>query len=243
MLRGLYTATAGMASEMSSIELLTNNVANANTIGYKQDFDALLRQAAGPSSYGEGGLVRGTGMLSVKTSVDVVQGTLHTTSNPYDLALQGVGMFGLQVPGGVAYTRNGRFSLSASGQLTTEGGNVVLDANGRPLQLPDPKGQPVTIKGDGTILEGGTIVGKIGVFNAPNWAKVGNALYTPISGTATAITTNDIKQGELEEGNVDLAQTMTAIMSAERSYEAASQFQRTQDQVLQQSVNDLGRLQ
>lgn len=242
MLRGLYTATAGMATEMSAIQLLSNNVANANTIGFKEDFETLLRQGANPLSYGEGGLVRGTGVLSVKTGVDINQGSLHATNNPFDLALQGSGMFGVQSAGGVVYTRNGRFSLSATGQLTTESGNVVLGANGQPLRLPDPQGQPVLIKPDGTIVEGSTTVGQIGVFAAPTWLKAGNDSYTPSGGAVTATTATPIKQGMLEQGNVDLVNTMGAIMTAERSYEAASQMQKYEDQMLQQGANDVGKM-
>ena len=242
MLRGLYTATAGMATAMSAIELLSNNVANANTIGFKEDFETMLRQSANPLSYGMGGLVRGTGVLSVKTGVDVAQGSLHSTNNPLDLALQGGGMFGVQSPNGLLYTRNGRFNLSATGQLVTEGGNVVLGANGQPLKLPDPQGQPILVQQDGTIVEGNTTVGQVGVFTAPTWLKAGNDLYTPTGGPVTTSATTPIRQGMLEQGNVDLVTTMSSIMSIERSYEAASQLQRSEDTVLQQGANDVGRL-
>ncbi len=243
MLRGLYTATAGMASEMSAIDLLSNNVANTNTEGFKEDFETLLRQAANPLSYGEAGLVRGTGVLSVKTAVDLSQGPLTQSNSPLDLALQGNGFFALQSPGGVAYSRNGRFHLSPTGQLTSEGGNLLLGVNAQPLTLPDPQGQAIIIKQDGTVSVGGTAVGQIGVFDAPSWQKGGNDLYTPGPGaTAAPISTTLVRQGMIEGSNIDLVSTMGAIMSTERSYEADSQLQKMEDEMLQQGVSDVGRM-
>lgn len=241
MLRGMYTATAGMVSQMSAIDLLTNNVANANTMGFKEDFETLVRQDANPQSYGEGGQVRGTGVLSLKTGVNLTQGSLQSTGNPLDLALQGPGMFGLQTAQGVVYARNGRFHLSSAGQVVTEAGNVLLDASGKPLSLPDPQGSAVTIREDGTVTVGNTTAGQVGVFTAANWNKAGNWVYAP-TGRATAITTTPIKQGMLEQGNVDLVSVMGSIMSAERSYEASSQIQRTIDQMAQQAANDVGKV-
>jgi len=242
MLRGLYTATASLATEMSAIELLSNNIANTNTVGFKQDLETLQRQGANPLSYGMNGLVRGTGILDVRTTVDLNQGSLRDTSGPLDVALQGPGMFGQQSAAGVVYSRNGRFNVSANGQLVAENGNLVLDQNGKPMTVPDLQGQVVVVKSDGTLQVGATTVGRIGVFNATNWTKAGNALYAPVGGTATPTTATPMQQGMLEQGNVDLVGTMSALMTAERSYEAASQLQRTMDQMLQQGANDIGRL-
>lgn len=241
MLRGIYTSTASMVTNMSAIELLSNNVANTNTVGFKEDFETLVRQAANPLSYGEGGLVRGTGILNLQTGVNLTQGSFHATDGPLDLALQGPGMFAMQSADGTVYGRNGRFHLSSTGQLVTESGNVVLDNQGQPINIPDPQGNPITIREDGTIIIGNATIAQIGVYNSTDWQKAGNWLYTP-TGPVTAVTTTPIKQGILELANVDLVHEMGAIMTAERSYEAALQIQHTQDQMLQQSVNDVARL-
>lgn len=241
MLRGLYTATAGMAAQMAAIDLLSNNVANSNTLGFKEDFESLVRGAANPLSYGMGGLVRGTGIMSVNQSLDLTQGSLSQTGRTFDLALQGPGMFGVRTASGVSYTRNGRFHLNPQLQVVTDTGNLVLDSTGRPLQLPDPQGRQVAVREDGTIAMDGTVVGQFGVFDATGWQKAGNGLYAPV-GTARTISTSTVRQGMVENANADLVQTMGALMTTERAYEAAAQLQHSEDQILQQSANDLGRI-
>lgn len=241
MLRGFYTATAGMATEMSAIDLLTNNVSNSTTVGFKEDFASLLRQGANPLSYGDGGLVTGTGILSVNTTPNLSQGPLTQTNGQFDVALQGPGMFGLNSPAGPVYTRNGRFQVNALNQLVTESGNFVLDVNGHPIQLPDQQGQPVNIAKNGDVQVGNTKIATIGVFNAAGWKKAGNWLYAP-TGPVTNLTTTPVQQGMLEASNVDLVSTMGTIMSVERSYEAANQLQKQEDTILQSSVNDIARM-
>ncbi len=241
MLRGLYTATAGMVSEMSAIDVLTNNLANADTVGFKEDFETLVRQGANPLSYGEGGLVRATGVLNIQTGVDLTQGSLRQTGNPLDLALQGPGMFAIRNGQGIVYTRNGRFHLSATRQLVTLEGLPVLGANSQPITLPDPQGQPIVIRDNGTIQVGTQAVGQIGIFTAAGWQKAGNGGYTP-TGPVTVSSTILVKQGMLEAANLDLTQAMGSIMTAERAYEASVQMQHMQDQLAQQAANDIGKL-
>jgi flagellar basal body rod protein FlgG len=230
-----------MATEMSAIDVLTNNLANVDTAGFKEDFGTLVWQAANPLSYGEGGLVRATGVLSVQTSLNLNQGNLQTTNNPLDLALQGQGMFGVRTAQGTVYTRNGQFHLSATRQLVSAAGNPVLGANGALLTLPDPQGQPIVVNATGAVQVGTTTVGQIGVFNAAGWLNAGNDTYTP-SGTVTAATGATIQQGMLEMPNMDLSQTMGQLMGVERAYEAASQLQHTEDQIAQSAANDVGRV-
>jgi flagellar basal-body rod protein FlgF len=241
MLRGLYTATAGMVSEMSAIDVLTNNLANANTVGFKEDFETLVRQGANPLSYGEGGLVRATGVLNIQTGVDLTQGSLQQTGNPLDLALQGPGMFGIRNGQGTVYTRNGRFHLSATRQLVSIEGAPVLGKNGQPITLPDPQGQPIVIRDNGSLLIGTRTVGQIGIFSAAGWQKAGNGGYNP-TGPVTTASTILVKQGMLEATNLDMTQAMGAIMTAERAYEASVQMQHMQDQIAQQAANDVGKL-
>lgn len=242
MLRGLYTATAGMASEMAAIDVLTNNLANSNTTGFKEDFETLVRQGANPLSFGEGGLVRGTGVLNVQTGVDMTQGSLNQTGNPLDLALQGTGMFGVQTAQGTVYTRDGRLHLSATRQLITANGSPVLGANGTPITLPDPQGQPIVVGPTGAITVNGANVGTIGIFTANSWQNVGDGTYRAASPVRAATTATTIQQGMLEAANLDLTQAMGMLMTVERAYQAASQVQHMQDQLAQQAANDVGKL-
>jgi flagellar basal-body rod protein FlgF len=238
---GFYMSTAGMASEMSALSVLSNNLANANTPGYKEDFETLLRQASNGLSYGMGGLVRSTGILDTRTQLDLTQGSLTNSTSPLDVALTGPGFFCIQSPTGVTYTRDGRFHLSPTGQLTGEDGGFVLDVAGRPIQLPDPQGQDIKIRPDGTINIGATNIGQIGVYNASAWTKNGNGQYSPVGGTATPISTTLMQQNMLETANVNVSTLMGSLMSIERSFEAASQLQKQSDQIQQQAVNDIAK--
>jgi flagellar basal body rod protein FlgG len=242
MLRGIYTSTAGMAAEMNTLEVLSNNLANVNTVGYKEDFQSHLREDAHLLSYGMGGLVRGTAAIGISTRIDIRPGNYNTTNNPLDLAIQGNGMFGLQLPDGtVAYTRNGRFHCTDLGQLANESGQLVLDGNGLPIVLPDPQGEPFNVTEDGTISLNSVPLAQVGVFNASDWSRAGNGLYLPV-GTVGPATDVTIHSGMVEQSNTDLTSTMGRLMSAQRAYQASSQFQRMQDQLLQQSITDLGRV-
>lgn len=241
MLRGIYTAVAGMATEMNDMNILSNNISNDNTVGFKGDFETLVRDAANPLSYGMGGLVRGTGVLHVVSSLDLSQGALTQTGNQLDVALQGQGMFGMQLGASTLFTRNGRFHVTATGQLALDNGGLVLDVNQKPIQIPDPQGQAITIHTDGTIQIGNATVGRIGVFTTSSFIQNGNAQYSAAGPVTTVNTT--IRQGLLEQSNVDLTSTMGAVMTSERAYNASSQFLKFQDQILQQTVNDVGKVQ
>ncbi len=241
MLRGIYTSTAGMASEMSAMEVLTNDMANSQTTGYKEDFASLVRQDANPLSYGMGGLVRSTGTLQAQTALNLAQGALLPTGNPLDLALQGPALFGVQSGGQTTYTRDGRFNRAAGGQLVTASGAFVLGANGAPITLPDPQGQPITVRSNGTIQIGATVVGQIGMFNASGWQKIGNGNLQP-TGAVTTATNTIVQQGMLEQSNIDLSQTMGVILGIERAYEASGTVHKTLDQIAQSAANDVGRL-
>ena len=243
MLRGFYTASAGMASQMAALDLLSNNIANVNSIGYKTDFEMLVRQTSSPLSYGMNGVVRGTGTLSVRQSLDLGQGSLIQTGRTFDLALQGSGMFAVRSPGGaINYTRDGRFHLDAQRQLVDDSGNAVLSAAGQPMTLPDNQGQTFTVETTGTIRLSDATYGQVGVFDAAGgWQKGGNGLYAPV-GAAQVVSSTPVRQGMVENANLDLVRTMGMIMSVQRSYEAATQLQHTEDQILQQSVNDVGRV-
>jgi len=240
MLTGMYTATAGMATEMSAMDVISNNLSNSNTVGYREDFESLLREAANPQSYGMGGAVRSTGILQVQTKVDSSQGRVTPTDGPLDLALEGPGMFAVQTPNGIDYTRSGRLHRTPTGQLATEGGNLVLDTKGQPITIPDTQGKATTIKRDGTIYAGDVLAGQIGVSDSAGWTKVGNGLYAP-TGPVTTVAT-PMLQGYIEESNIDLVQLMGSLMTVQRAFQAANQMQHSQDQILQQAVNDIARL-
>ena len=172
MWRGLYTAGAGMITETKRTDTIANNLANANTSGYKRD-DAINREFApmlirrindgkmqndvtSIKGFSLGGTAPVVGTLGLgsyigEIATDHTQGGFQTTGNPLDLAIAGDGYFAVQTPQGVRYTRDGNFYKSARGQLQTVNGQAVLDNQGRPITIPANTTQ-VTIGDKGQIL-------------------------------------------------------------------------------------------
>ncbi|GGJ74532.1 flagellar hook-basal body complex protein FlhO [Anoxybacillus voinovskiensis] len=277
MLRGFYTAAAGMLAQERRVEMLTNNIANANTPGYKAD-EAALR--AFPemllSRLEEGTIpVQERRSLSKKTTIGPIstgvymqemmpnfaQGDLKETDQPTDLALvngtiptdaatgkKGTLFFVVQnETGDVRYTRNGNFTLDAQGYLTTNDGFYVLDENNTRIQL---TGTNFTVAPDGTITENNRRVARINVAFAANEsavAKEGNGLFRSENGLLPSAIGNgnvtyEVKQRFLERSNVDVARSMTDMMSAYRAFEANQKILQAYDRSMDKAANEIGRL-
>ncbi|RYL95150.1 flagellar hook-basal body protein [Sporolactobacillus sp. THM7-4] len=270
MIRGLYTAAAGMIAQDSREEMLSNNLNNVDTPGYKVDraklrtFPEMLVQRLGggiPTPETVGPLA--TGVYMDETIPDFSQGTVTETGQPTDVALvtsrlpvnpatgaqDGALLFSVRTPGGaVRYTRNGHFTLNAAGLLTDSSGNRVLNTAGQPVRLPSDRFQTAP---DGTILVGGTAVDQIGVSYAANTnqlIKEGSSLFRLNGGgllPAAAGNPNvdfQLKQGFLEGSNVSADETMTDMMEAYRSFEANQKVLLTLDGTLDKAVNQVGRV-
>ena len=157
MIRALYSAASGMEAQQTNVDNIANNLANANTNGYKTrraQFQDLLYQnvvqpgaAAGQSTTVPTGLQLGLGTKTVSNEIIFTQGNFAQTSNPLDLVIQGNGFFQvLQGNGQLAYTRDGSFQLDQNGALVTANGNIV-----QPQITIPPTAQSITIASDGTV--------------------------------------------------------------------------------------------
>ncbi len=209
MFRGFYTAASGMLSQQRRAEILTNNLANVNTPGYKADqlslraFPEMLisrihsgttKKSGGKRMMFPVGTVN-TGVYVQDATPDFRQGDLRKTELPTDFALQNIAMpaneegisgtvfFILQNPGGgVQYTRNGNFTLDSRGFLTTATGYYVLDINGNPVQL---ENDGFRLTEDGYIEQNGAVVARLGIAFSENpnlLRKTGAGLYEPEEG-------------------------------------------------------------
>ncbi len=268
MLRGIYTATAGMMAEQARQQTLTNNLANAMTPGFKQDLTAirsfpnvLLSEQNGMASQNDiGGM--STGVYAQENLTDFTLGTPQTTNQPTDFALisqnlpvnsttgkQGALFFSVQQPdGSIRYTRNGSFTLDGLNRLTTSDGNLVLNTNGQPITLSSDQFQ---VASDGTITVNGQQSGKVGIAYAANpdqLEKAGNDLYQvgangtttlPMAQSVTGVSYS-MKQGALEQSNVQLDQTMTDLLTAYRSFEANQKVLKAYDSTLDLAANKVG---
>ncbi len=254
MLTGMYVSAAGMMAQEYRQRVTSNNLANAQTHGFKRDM-ALLQSRANAvdedpqmSQYrwpaGALGKING-GVLASPTYTDMTQGNLTRTGQQTDLALQGSGFFMIQGDGGERFfTRDGNFTLNSDGQLVTADGRSVLGANGQSIKInPD---LPFTIDEQGQIKQGETVVNQLAIMTVKNQSdlyKVGDNLMALTDGAKAlpATTATTVRQGYLEQSGVDPISELTEMMTNQRFFEANAKMIQSQDATLQ-VLNTVGRI-
>ena len=257
-MRSLSIASTGMLAQQLNVEVISNNIANMNTTGFKRqraEFQDLLYQNVermGAASSDQGtiiptGIQIGTGVKTGSVYRIMEQGNLTQTENTYDLAVQGKGFFRVLLPSGeTAYTRAGAFAMSPQGQIVTSDGYVVQPA----ITIPnDTTGVTVNAQGQVSVKTAGqtaeTIVGPLDLANFPNEAGLegmGSNLFleTAASGTAQTGTPGStgygtIAQGFLETSNVNAVAEITSLITAQRAYEMNSKVITASDEMLQET--------
>lgn len=258
MLKGLYTAYTGMINEQHRMDTMTNNLANANTVGYKkegatsQSFDNILAVKIKDESIGLQNVQRlgynNPGVKIGENYTDFTQGSFRVTDNTYDLALAGEGFFAIEFTNkagetSTMYTRAGQFTLNREGYLVTEDGDYVLDTQNRRIQLNtliDSK-----IRSDGTISQNGVDVARIQVTDFEDYnylEKYGETYYRPIEGATRIDGAAEVKSGYLEMANVQIVSEMVNLISITRAYESNQKIIQTYDSSLEIAVSQLGKL-
>jgi len=249
VLYGLYLSTSGLMVQGHQVDVIANNVANVGTTGFKRDIAVFQQRAAESQTspalarYGNAildGLGGGTWVNSSQTEFE--QGDLDKTNSGLDVAVQGRGFLAVKTTSGqTAYTRDGHLTTQTGTLTLVTNGAAVLDASGSPITV-DPT-QPVSISSDGTVSQGNGTVGQIAVSDFANQRslqKIGANLYTAPAGAATTATTN-LGVGVLEKSNVEPVTQLTAMIEAQRAYEANAQMIKLQDQTLNMVVNNLAQ--
>ncbi|MEC9489226.1 MAG: flagellar basal-body rod protein FlgF [Halanaerobium sp.] len=247
MIRGIYTAAAGMAAAQLRQDIITNNLANADTPGFKRDgivqgeFPRIfLSRYDGDEEQPLGSL--GLGSRVDDQYTDFGQGTLRETGNPLDVAIVGDGFFAVQTPAGQRYTRQGHFVLDGQGFLTTPSGNRIMGQEG-PIQV--QRGSRIVIDGQGNLLQDGQYLDTLQIvnFNEPSrLAKEGNGLLDGQGMVPEAMASPRLQPGYLEGSNVNLIREMTGMIEAVRYYQLNQRLISLQDQTLDKAVNQVGRL-
>jgi flagellar basal body rod protein FlgG len=235
MIRGFYTALSGVVSSMTRQAVVADNIANSNTVGFKQsrtsqdDFELQIMNSLGPQ-LGE----LGTGAVPSGLKLDTSQGPLEATGVQTDLAIAGDGLFVVRTGGGVAYTRAGNFQLDVNGMLVTEQGFPVLDTAGHTIQ----PGNPFAVLPDGTISQTGQRIALVG-WPPGGVTRLGQNLFS--AGGQLTPATGTLRQGTLEHSNTDLALELTDLVSLQREFQLNSRALTLQDQSIGDAVQ-LGRL-
>lgn len=258
MLKGLYTAHTGMRNEQNRMDIMTNNLANASTVGFKKEgstsqaFDTILAVKLKDISVGTGTVepigVNRPGVKIGENYTDYTQGSFRITNNTFDLALSGEGFFAIEFTNKLGetstmYTRAGNFTLTEEGYLVTTDGDFVLDENNNRIQL-DPL-QGADIMQDGTISQDGNAIAKIQVADFADYdylERYGETYFTPLEGAELIQSSASVNSGVLEMANVQVVSEMVNMITITRQYESNQKVLQTYDSSLEIAVNQLGKL-
>jgi flagellar basal-body rod protein FlgF len=207
------SAASGMRARLESLDMLANNLANASTAGYKVDreFYSLYRDAEAEDD--------SASPLIEKPWTDFSQGILQVTDKPLDIALNGKGFIGVNGPAGPLYTRNGAFQVSSSGDVVTAEGYPVRLAGGSTLRSQSK--DPIQIAIDGTVNQGGLVLGKLDLVDFPpgSLSKQGVSLFRPADGATPTQANVEVHQGKLEGSNVGSAESAVRLVGILRQFE------------------------
>lgn len=242
MIRGIYIAASGMMAQEAKQSAISNNLANVSTPGFKRDI------AVGESfSDIISGLARSPiGRMGMSTAITAVYsdhsaGSMASTENPFDLAIEGDGMFAIQTDAGVRYTRSGNFRLDAESYLVTRDGHRVLGADG-PIRVDGS----LVVQDDGGVYSDGEFRGRLAVMiptAGEGLVKVGGGLFAERAGMVQAQPGQArVIQGALESSNVNVVREMVDMMTGYRTYEAAQRALLSHDALLDKAVNEVGRV-
>ena len=259
-MRALYTAATGMMAQELNVQVISNNIANMRTTGYKRQraefqdllYDHVRRIGTQTSEQGNilpVGIDLGSGVKTVGTPRLMSQGNLAPTGNNLDVAIRGEGFFKIAMPDGTfAYTRDGSFQMDAQGRIVTAQGYVVqpgltIPQNATAIAI-NPQGQVSATPAGSTTP---TVIGQLTLTRFVNKAgllSVGDNLFTesPASGTpqdgqASVDGMGDLQQGNLEQANVEAVTEISDLIAAQRAYEMNAKVITAADQMLSATSN------
>lgn len=257
MVKGLYTAYTGMVNEQNRLDIMTNNLANVNTTGFKKEgstsqsfADILAYNIKDRSEFylAKRMGVNNPGVRIGENYTDWQEGPIKNTNNTYDLALSGNGFFQIEFTDkagntSTKYTRDGSFTLNSNGELVTKDGDYVLDTNGERITI-DPT-QETEINGQGQIWQNGTLRATVGLIDFEDYnyiEKYGENLYQTVDGATEQDATATVHSGYLEQSNVNVVSEMVNMIAIQRQYESNQKVIKTMDGSLDVAVNNLGRV-
>ncbi len=266
--KGVYTALSGAMAQTAKMDTVANNIANANTPGFKRDqqvfqeylsafekeptVNTVPRVVASIDSFyplngGDQSFVDLKG-----TFTDFAQGSVRSTGNPLDVAVDGKGMFEVMTPAGMRFTRAGNFTMDGSGKLVTKDGFPVMQ-QGAPGADPESRiikfdgQQAVSITDQGDVFQGTDLVGKLSIVEfakEDSIQKEGNSLYGFKSNAAPEVfnaANPSVRQGFLEMSNVNIVQEMTDMITTQRVFESTQKAISAYDQLADKLINQVGK--
>ena len=234
---GMIEGTETMLAQERRMDQISNNMANVNTTGYKKEditfWEMMFKTADSRPRVGK----------ALKVLTDQEQGAAKETGNSLDFAINGDGLFKVQTPNGIRYTRNGNFTLNSQGQLSTSEGNLVL-GNGGPITLTDDH---VQVSENGILSANGVPIDQIGLVSFADLnslEKEGANMFRVKDPAAKEqeVLAPKIQQGFIEGSNVNIVAEMTEMIDLQRAYQSQQKAIQTSDDIDQQSTSRVGKL-
>ena len=238
MENGLYVALSSQIALEKRLSTIADNMTNATTVGFRRTgvkFEDVL-----------------TGLTS--NSVDFVStgntfmpdegGPIRETGNPFDYAIQGDAWFAIDTPAGMVMTRDGRFTMRNDGALVTLQGYPVLDPGGAPVEL-NPEGGPPEAGADGTLRQGGNLLGALGLWQfqpGADFQRFGNAGIIPAAPPEALVDRQDVgvAQGFVEDSNVNAVQEMMRLIQVQRAFDNITALMRDGEGAVGEAIRTLG---
>jgi flagellar basal-body rod protein FlgF len=241
----LYVGLSRQMVLQHEIEVIANNVANVDTTGFKVEGLMVQTDPEKVSKSGGGSPLNNSVNFPLDAGVvrDFSQGELKRTGAPLDVGIQGDGFFKVQTANGERYTRDGAFTMDDQGRIVTAAGDPV-QGDGGDITLDPKKGQP-SISSDGTVSQLGAVVGKIALVNFDSLSaltKQGSGLFSNDTNLQTTTATGKIRQGVLEQSNVQPILQITRLIQVSRAYENVSQMMDQNSQLSTNAIDRLGKL-
>ena len=253
----IYMAAVGALAYEKRLQIISNNLANSNTVGYKQDHGQfqILDLSDLPKESTQNSDELNTSQADLfwnqfNVYTDHTSGSLKNTGNDFDLALVGKGFFCVQTPDGIHYTRKGDFTLNADGVLVTrngwpvmgESGEISVDGKENPQQH-----KKFSVDEEGNISVDGNQVDRLRVVDFPQpytLTKMGETLFKPADSGSSETQAEDVRisQGFIELSNVDAVKMMTEMIEVLRGYESYQKIIRSVDEVNSRAINEIGKM-
>lgn len=235
---GIYVALSGQIAAQQRLDTIAHNVANASTPGFRAEevtFSTVVSdKGRSPVEF----------LSSGEHYISRQSGPIVGTGNPLDVAVAGNAWFALETPNGLAYTKDGRLSISSEGQVQSVGGYTVVDRGGAPIVI-NPKGGPITIAADGIINQDGIQRGAIGLFSISDDAKLtrmdGSSLRSDVPGDPIVdFNSVAVRQGFVEQSNVNAFLELTQMIDLTRNFDAVSTSLEKSEKSLKEAIRTLG---
>lgn len=257
MVKGLYIANTGMMNEQRRVDVLTNNLANSATTGYKKEgttseaFKDVLAYKIKDTS--EPGYAKRLGVMNMgvkigENYVDYSQGAFHETGNTFDLALSGDGFFAVDFMDKegnciIKYTRDGSFTLNVDGAVVNKNGDYLMGTDGAHIIL-DPT-QDFSVDRAGRVFQNGVQMAQVQVTDFEDYdylRRYGETYFEPVDGATEKDATAQVYSGYLEASNVQVVQEMVDLITFTRAYESNQKIIQAYDETLGTTVNDVGKV-